>query len=352
MKTVAVIGCGRIANNAHLPALEQIEGARVKYLCDLIPEKAEAARSKCPKAEQVITDYKIALADPEVDAVFVLTPNYAHYTITMEALKAGKHVFCEKPITINYALSKEMKEEADKCGKMLNIGVCNRYHRSVEKLREYASDGKFGNIYHIYCSFRNFRSIPGLGGAFTDKAQSGGGVLIDWGIHFLDLILYILGGVEIKSASCDAYSEMAKDMKAYKYRSMWAEDTKDTENGVNDVDDFVTGYVRTDGASISFNGAWAQNIDRDEMFVDILGDKGGARLEYVKKFKFWSAETLEEFEEDYDIPDMYLCEDEAFLESIGSGVKTKSNIDNVLESAKLLDLLYLSAKEKKEVYEL
>ncbi len=352
MKTVAVIGCGRIANNAHLPALEQIEGARVKYLCDLIPEKAEAARAKCPKAEQVITDYKIALADPEVDAVFVLTPNYAHYTITMEALKAGKHVFCEKPITINYALSKEMKEEADKCGKMLNIGVCNRYHRSVEKLREYASDGKFGNIYHIYCSFRNFRSIPGLGGAFTDKAQSGGGVLIDWGIHFLDLILYILGGAEIKSASCDAYSEMAKDMKAYKYRNMWAEDTKDTENGVNDVDDFVTGYVRTDGASISFNGAWAQNIDRDEMFVDILGDKGGARLEYVKKFKFWSAETLEEFEEDYDIPDMYLCEDEAFLESIGSGVKTKSNIDNVLESAKLLDLLYLSAKEKKEVYEL
>jgi predicted dehydrogenase len=131
---------------------------------------------------------------------------------------------------------------------------------------------------------------------------------------------------------------------------MWAEDTKDIENGVNDVDDFVTGYVRTDAASISFNGAWAQNLDQDEMFIDFFGDKGGARLTYGKKFKFYSGETLEEYEEEYDIPDMYLLEDKAFIKSIESGVKDKNNIDNVMESAKLLDLLYLSAKEKKEVY--
>ena len=352
MKTVAVVGCGRIANNAHLPALSQIEEVRIKYLCDIIPEKAEEKKEKFPKAEQVITDYKVALADPEVDAVFVLTPNFMHYTVAMDALNAGKHVFCEKPITVNYKLSCEMKEAADRNGKMLNIGVCNRYHRSVEKLRQYVEEGKFGNLYHVYCSYRSFRSIPGLGGAFTDKSQSGGGVLIDWGIHFLDLVLYILGGAEIKSASCDAYSEMAKDMKSYKYRSMWAEDTADIENGVNNVDDFVSGYVRTDKASISFNGAWAQNIDRDEMFVDFLGDKGGARLKYCDKFKFWSAETLEETEEEYDIPNMYLCEDRAFINSIETGVKDKNNIDNVIESAKLLDLLYLSAEKGAEVYDL
>jgi predicted dehydrogenase len=349
MKTVAIIGCGRIANNAHLPALSQMEDVRIKYLCDIIPEKAKEKKEKFPKGEEVITDYKIALADPEVDAVFVLTPNYKHYTIAMDALNAGKHVFCEKPITVNYKLSEEMKAAADKNGKILNIGVCNRYHRSVEKLREYVENGRFGNLYHIYCSFRNFRSIPGLGGAFTDKAQSGGGVLIDWGIHFLDLILYILGGAEVKSASCDTYCEMAKDMKAYKYRSMWAEDTKDIENGVNDVDDFVTGYVRTDKASISFNGAWAQNLDKDEMYIDFLGDKGGARLTYVGKFKFWSADTLEESEEEYDIPDMYLCEDKAFIKSIETGIKDKNNIDNVLESAKLLDLLYQSAEVHEEL---
>lgn len=109
---------------------------------------------------------------------------------------------------------------------MLNIGVCNRYHRSVEKLAELNKEGKFGNIYHVYCSFRSFRSIPGLGGAFTDKSQSGGGVLIDWGIHFLDLILYILGDAKLVTVTCDEYSKMAADMKSYHYHSMWAEDTR------------------------------------------------------------------------------------------------------------------------------
>ena len=86
---VAVIGCGRIARNAHFPALSKIEGVKVKYACDLIEEKAQAMKDKYPElVENVITDYKVALADPEVEAVYVLTPNYAHYVITMDALKA------------------------------------------------------------------------------------------------------------------------------------------------------------------------------------------------------------------------------------------------------------------------
>ncbi len=349
MKTVAVIGCGRIAKNAHFPALDTFDDVRVKYACDLIIEKAQAMKEAHPKIENVITDYKIALNDPEVDAVFVLTPNYAHYTVSMDALRAGKHVMCEKPITVNYALSCEMAEEANKRGLMLNIGVCNRYHKSVEMLHDYLKEGKFGKLYHVYCSFRAFRSIPGLGGAFTTKEQSGGGVLIDWGVHFLDLILYILDGAKLIDVTCDAYCEMAKDMKAYKYTSMWAEDTADIENGVNDVDDFISGYIRTDKASISFNGAWAQNVGIGEMYIDFLGDKGGARLIYGDHFTFWSADTLESVTPEYDIPNKYTLEDKDFLASIDSGVKNKNNIDNILESAKLLDYLYQSAEKKGEI---
>jgi len=302
-----------------------------------------------PKIENVITDYHIALNDKEVEAVWVLTPNYAHYTVTMDSLKAGKHVLCEKPITINYELSCEMAKEAEKQGKMLNIGVCNRYHKSVELLAEMLKEGKFGNLYHIYCSFRSFRSIPGLGGAFTTKEQSGGGVLIDWGVHFFDLILYILGGAKLQTVTCNAYNEMAKDMKSYKYNAMWAEDTSDKENGTNDVDDFITGYIRTDKASISFNGAWAQNIDKSEMFIDFLGDKGGARLNYGGQFTFWDGSTLESVTTEHEIPDMYLREDAAFIEEIETGIKDKNNIIHVLESAKLLSALYESAQKNKEI---
>ena len=99
---VAVIGCGRIAKLAHFPALSKIDGVRIKYACDIIPEKAEEMKAKYPDVvENVITDYRVALEDPEVESVFVLTPNFAHYTITMDALRAGKHVMCEKPITVN-----------------------------------------------------------------------------------------------------------------------------------------------------------------------------------------------------------------------------------------------------------
>jgi len=168
-------------------------------------------------------------------------------------------------------------------------------------------------------------------------------------VHFLDLILYILGSAKIKNLTCDAYSEMAKDMKAYKYTGMWAEDTADIENGINDVDDFITGYIRTDKASISFNGAWAQNVPDREMFIDFLGDKGGARLDYGNHFSFFNGETLETTSPEYDIPDMYQREDEAFLESIDTGVYNRNHISNILETMKLLDSLYRSAELGKEL---
>ena len=321
---VAVIGCGRIAQNAHFPAFAQIPDLYVKYACDLIEEKAQAMKDKYPDlVGEVITDYKVALADPEVEAVFVLTPNFAHYTVSMDALRAGKNVMCEKPITTSYALSCEMAEEAKKQGKIMNIGVCNRYQSSVERLEKMNREGEFGKLYHVNCSFRAFRSIPGLGGDFTTKSQSGGGVLIDWGIHFLDLILYVLGGAKVRTAS--------------------------VINGTNDVDDFVTGHIRTDRGTITFTGAWAQNIERDEMYIDFLGDKKGARLDYCGQFHLTSGETLETVTTDHELENMYLKEDIAFLDSVKNGVKNKNYIDNILESMKLLDALYRSAELGKEV---
>ena len=88
MKTIAIIGCGRIANNAHFPALKKIEDVQIKYVCDLIVHKAQAAKEKFAPQAEAITDYKVALSDKEIDGVLVLTPYYAHYTINMDALKA------------------------------------------------------------------------------------------------------------------------------------------------------------------------------------------------------------------------------------------------------------------------
>ena len=346
--TIAVIGCGRISEMAHFPALSKNENVRIKYACDLIIEKAQDKVERFG-AEQAITDYKIALADKEVEAVYVLTPNYAHYEITMDALRADKHVFCEKPITVSYKLSCEMAEEARKRGKLLNIGVCNRYHSTVETIEKLNREGKLGNIYHIYCSFRSFRSIPGLGGPFTTKAHSGGGVLIDWGVHFLDLILYALGGAKIRTVSADTYCEMAKSIPDYKFDEMWA--GPPILDGTNDVDDFVTGHIRTDKATISFNGAWAQNVNEEEMFIDFLGDKGGIRMTYRKEVKLYVIEDGEfkTLKPELNGLNDYQLEDNDFIDAIKTGRITRNHIDSVLQSAKLLDMIYESAEKKREL---
>lgn len=342
---VAVIGCGRISEVAHFPALSKMENVRIKYACDLIREKAEEKKEKYG-AEEVIEDYRIALNDPEVEVVYVLTQNFAHYTVTMDALEAGKHVFCEKPITVNYELACRMAEKAKESGKLLNIGVCNRYHKSVVEIAEKCKNGELGDVYHIYCSFRSHRSIPGLGGEFTTKASSGGGVLIDWGIHFLDLILYIIGGAKIKTVTADTYAKMAPTIGEYKFNEMWA--GPPIENGTNDVEDYVTGYVRTDKCTISFNGAWAENIGDGGMFIDFMGDKKGIRLQYGGQYTVFDND-LNVLSSEGEIPDMYALEDEAFINACKTGEHTKSYIDNILESQRLLQAIYDSAKEGKEI---
>ena len=90
MITIGIIGCGRIADSAHMPAFEKMDDVRVKYACDVIEGKAEAFIARHPKAEKAVLDYREVLADPEVDAVYVLTPNYAHYEVTMAALGQGR----------------------------------------------------------------------------------------------------------------------------------------------------------------------------------------------------------------------------------------------------------------------
>jgi len=203
------------------------------------------------------------LADKSVDLVSICLPNHLHAPVAIDCLNAGKHVLCEKPAAINFAQAQKMKEAADKNGKILNIGVCNRFNEAVVRIKDTIESGALGELYQIYCSFRAFRSIPALGGWFTTKELSGGGALIDWGVHFLDLINYCAGDIELKTISAVCHSELAVNMGDYVYRSMHAGPPK--LDGVYDVEEYVTGLIRTSGPALTFSGAWAQNIDEDAM---------------------------------------------------------------------------------------
>jgi len=345
---VAIIGCGTIANHAHIPSYMKNEDAEIIYFCDIDGERAEKAVKEygCGKA---ITDYRELLNDPEVDAVSICTPNNVHASIAIECMRAGKHVLCEKPAARTYAEALEMQKVQHDTGVTLNIGVVNRFNTSVNIIKNMIQNGELGELYHVYVSFRAQRSIPGLGGDFTTKAVSGGGVLIDWGVHYLDIVMYCAGDPEPRTVSGQAFSKLGKDMKNYSYLSMWAGPPK--YDGTYDVDDFVTGMIRTSGPTISLNGAWAQNIGIGETYIDFLGDKAGIRLQYGADFKLYSAqngallETIPQFKEG----NHFQNEIDSFIQCIQTGEKLPSHIDTVILSSKIIQAIYDSSDNGREI---
>lgn len=344
---VAVIGCGTISDS-HIKSYTNNELTEIKYLVDIRQERAieKAQTYSVPYTE---ADFKKILDDNEVKAVSICTPNDTHAPIAIKCLNAGKHVLCEKPAAINMKQVSEMKAAADRNDRILNIGVVNRYNTAVNKIKQMIDDGELGKVYHVYCSFRSHRSIPGLGGPFTTKAKAGGGVLIDWGVHFLDLIFYSLNQPKILTVSGAIHGELAKDMKDYTYTSMWA--GPPDYNGIYDVEDFVTGLVRTAGPTISLNGAWAQNIGESAMFVEFLGDKAGIKLQYGGDFKIYSAKNgnLYETIPSYKTSDMFYEEIDGFIQSVKDQKKGRSHIDNVIVTSQVMEAIYMSDEKKREI---
>ena len=285
----------------------------------------------CGKA---VRDYHDVLKDPEIEAVSVCTPNNVHASIAIDALRAGKHVLCEKPAARTYEEALEMQKVQHETGKVLNIGVVNRFNDSVNLIKQYIDSGKLGDVFHVYISFRSHRCIPGLGGAFTTKAIAGGGALIDWGVHFLDIVMYCCGDPKPVTVSGETFCRLGKDMKDYAYTDMWA--GPPDYSGTYDVDDSVTALIRTAGPVITLNGAWAQNIGQNEMYMDftVYTAEHGALVEYKPVFKMNN-----HFENEIN----------AFVDCIKTGKKLPSHIDTVVITAKMMQAIYDSADAHREV---
>ncbi len=345
---IGIIGCGTIANNAHIPAYMNNRKAEIKYFCDIIMERAEKAVSQygCGVA---VKDYREVINDPEVAAVSVCTPNKMHSEIAIAALKAGKHVLCEKPAARVYKEALEMQKVQHETGKILNIGVVNRFNKGVNKLKELIDQGELGEVYQVYVSFRSHRSIPGLGGAFTTKDIAGGGVMIDWGVHFFDIVMFACGDPKPLTASAETFSKLGKPIDEYVFTDMWA--GPPDKNGIYDVEEGVTGMVRTDGPVITFNGAWAQNIGENEMFIDFMGTKGGIRLQYGADFTLYSTKNgmLTKNTFSFKMPDMFQTEIDSFIDCVESGEKLASHIDTNIITARMMDAIYRSAETHTEV---
>ena len=158
---VGIIGCGGIANGKHMPALKNTGRVDMVAFCDIIEERAvKAAQEYGTPDAKVYTDYKELLKDDSIEIVHVCTPNRSHSFITIDALEAGKHVMCEKPMAKTYEEAKAMVEAAKRTGKKLTIGYQNRQKPQSLYVKECCDNGELGEIYYARAIALRRRAVP------------------------------------------------------------------------------------------------------------------------------------------------------------------------------------------------
>jgi len=280
-KKIALIGCGGMGTH-HLKAYQKISNAKVVAVCDIYPGRAEERVAMYAPDAQAFTDYREVLNLPGLDAVDICTPNYLHSIIAVEALNHGLHVFCEKPDAVNVEEALKMKEAAEKNDRVLMVMRNNRYAPDSQYLKKYIEDGKLGEIYAGRCGWQRRRGIPGKGGWFTTKAQSGGGPLIDLGVHMIDLAIWLMGNPTPVTVSGSTYSKFADTDVSDSVNSNFGDKMED---GTFDVEDLAMGFIRFDnGACLQIEFSWASNIEKENIFVELRGTKAGASWPNLKIF--------------------------------------------------------------------
>jgi len=252
---VGIIGAGW-PGQQHARALRASQRA-VLYAC------AEANRERATEFERTFSpnklysDYAELLGDPQVDAVVICLPNFLHFPATLAALQAGKHVLCEKPPTTNGAEMKVLREEAEKRGLIYFFGRQFRFSPAMRAAKELIAADRLGKIYFAEAVFIRSRGIPtGVGGWFTEKKRSGGGALIDIGIHALDAVWYLMGTPRPISVSAQVFRNFAHLVRTT----------------IFDVEDAAYAFIRFEnGAVVQLKTSWAGNLTDEIPPVRVSG---------------------------------------------------------------------------------
>ena len=273
---VAIIGCGGIANQKHLPALKgQAAKCDMVAFCDVLIERAEKAAAEYGvEGAKVYDDYRELLKDTEIDVVHVCTPNVAHSPITVAAFEAGKHVMCEKPMAHNTEAAQKMMDAWRKSGKKFTIGYQNRFRPDTQTLRKACDEGALGDIYFAKAHAVRRRAVP-TWGVFPDKSQQGGGPLIDIGTHALDITLWMMDNYKPVSVMGSVYEKLGHLPSAVEGNMFGPWDPETYE-----VEDSAFGYIKMEnGATIFLESAWALNVaESREAATTLCGTKAGAEI--------------------------------------------------------------------------
>jgi predicted dehydrogenase len=268
-----MIGCGGIAN-MHMKGYGACADVKVVACSDIDGDRAKKFAAAHGIAKPY-DSYKKMLEKEKLDAVSICTPNYAHCDPTVMALRKGIHVLCEKPIAMNADEALSMVEASRAGRALLSIGHHMRFMPAAKFLKSRIDSGDLGAIYYGRSHALRRRGVPGWG-AFHIKGKSGGGPLIDIGVHALDLILWLMGSPEPTTVSGTAYTKLGNRPD---FHCAWGTYRREEY----DVEDFACALVRfTNGATLTLEASWAAHLPVFETWPQmVLGEKGGAQLNPV-----------------------------------------------------------------------
>ena len=325
MKTVklGLIGAGGISQ-AHCRTMASIEGAEIIAASDLVQANLDRATENWG-ISKTFNDYNEMLEMDELDAVLVCTPTGVHGAPTVAALKAGKHVLCEKPMEAKLGPATEMVRAAHENGKILMVALKLRYSPQVIKAKEIVDAGTLGDIYYVETVADRRRGNPG--GSFIRKATAGLGAAADIGIYALDTALYLMGHPKPIAVSGIASNELSLN-------NTWNPALKETE-----VEDFAVGWVLFDnGARMVFKTCWCMNMDSLGGTI-FLGKQAGLRLgvmevrgpqEGVTVYGDEEGEIKDETFTEFESVDVFQREDQAFIDAVREGKPSPIDPDGVL----------------------
>ncbi len=347
----AVIGVGGISNE-HIRGYIQNPYVELYAFCDINKAQLEKMAEKYDiPAERCFTDKDEMLkALPEIDIVSVCTWNSAHAECTIAALNAGKDVICEKPMAMNTAEAEKMLKAAKDNNKLLQIGFVRRYGNDTDVMRDFIDAGKFGDIYYAKATYLRRNGNPG--GWFGDKSRSGGGPLIDLGVHVIDLSRYICGNPKPVSVYGATFQKLfnrpnIKSGKGYTSVSAGA-------NDVCDVEDFATALIRFDnGFVLSVEASFSLNIKKDEGNIQFFGTKAGAKLdpqvEIFSEENGYLVDTSFNNDTSLSFNGLFCREIDHFVDCVLNGTPCIAPAEDGVEIMKILDAVYESARTGHEV---
>ncbi|MBC8041507.1 MAG: Gfo/Idh/MocA family oxidoreductase [Opitutaceae bacterium] len=341
---IAVIGAGAIGYD-HIHSFQQHPSARVVALAEVSPVRGREAADKF-NIPELVTDFRTLLKRPDIDVFSIALPNYLHASVSLAALKAGKHVMLDKPMATNAADAAKLVAEAKKQKVLLMVGQNQRFIPEVQTAKQLITKGVLGDVYHAKTAWCRRAGIPRIGSWFTQKQFAGGGGTYDIGVHALDRCLYLMGEFDAAAVSGQTYAQFGPRGQG---SGTWGRSEIDP-NAKFDVDDLSVALIKLkSGRTVLLETSWAAHQpEGDNNGTQLFGTEAGLKFPPLQLFRNGTHG--------------YSTELVNHLPNLVDGNRMKHFIDVLLGKArphvmpaeslaiqKILDAIYLSAKTGREV---